>query len=330
MNKKQLKQIPAEINYQSFEVVENFRKNSGLSKIIFLGGALVDNKLKKSKSVDDYDMMLIGEENREQFNGVEEKLKEHGYEKVGGHEETTTNLAMRQFVDKEGRKFELCLKKDTCGLNSFGTFDIDNLSATIYEDGKIELNQAEAINSLRKRSIKLIEHTKDLFRIIGRMLVHIAKYDIKEFTSLEQNHFRLSEDTKENDKFINEFTEYPIQSKAECLAKFFVMLSRVDNIKDYVEKIAKYKLLDNYFPEVCKVLNDNNFKNFLAKESEKSENKRELNTDLDVFNKMYLYSGNKKEFLNECRILKKARSTKQSKILSEIKKKEFCIGYSIL
>ena len=147
---------------------------------------------------------------------------------------------------------------------------------------------------------------------------------------MEQNHFRLSEDTKENDKFINEFTEYPIQSKAECLAKFFVMLSRVDNISNYVQKITKYKLLNNYFPEVCKVLNDNNFKNFLARESEKSESERELNTDLDVFNKMYLYSGNKKEFLNECRILKKARSTKQSKILSEIKKKEFCIGCSIL
>ena len=102
------------------------------------------------------------------------------------------------------------------------------------------------------------------------------------------------------------------------------------DIKDYVEKIAKYKLLDNYFPEVCKVLNDNNFKIFLAKESAEPENKRELNTDLDVFNKMYLYSGNKKEFLNECRILEEARSTKQSKILSEIKKKEFCIGCSIL
>lgn len=330
MNKECPEQIQEEINYESFKAVENFRKNSGLSKIIFLGGALVNNKLKKSKSVDDYDMMLIGEDNREQFNGVEEKLKEHGYEKVGGHGETTTNLAMRQFVDKEGRKFELCLKKDTCGLNSFGTFDIDNLSATIYENGTIELNQKEVINSLKERSIKLRENTKDLFRIIGRMLVHIAKYDIKEFTSLKQNHFRLSEDTKENDKFINEFIEHSDQSKAECLAKFFVMLSRVDNISNYVQKITKYKLLNNYFPEVCKVLNDNNFKNFLARESEKSESERELNTDLDVFNKMYLYSGNKKEFLNECRILEEARSTKQSKILSEIKKKEFCIGCSIL
>lgn len=329
MNEKHL-EMPAEINYQSFEAVENFRKNSGLSKIIFLGGALVKNNLKKSKSVDDYDMMLIGEDNRKQFNGIEEKLKKHGYEKVGGHEETTTNLAMRQFVDKERRKFELCLKKDTCGLNSFGTFDIDNLSATIYENGTIKLNQAEVINSLRKRSIKLRQNTKDLFRIIGRMLVHIAKYDIKEFTSLEQNHFRLSEDTKENDKFINEFIEHSDQSKAECLAKFFVMLSRVDNISNYVQKITEYKLLDNYFPEVCKVLNDNNFKIFLAKESEKSESERELKTDLDVFNKMYLYSGNKKEFLNECRILEKARSTKQSKILSEIEEKERCIGRNIL
>lgn len=329
MNEKHL-EMPEEINYQSFEAVENFRKNSGLSKIIFLGGALVKNNLKKSKSVDDYDMMLIGEDNRKQFNGIEEKLKEHGYKKVGGHEETTINLAMRQFVDKERRKFELCLKKDTCGLNSFGTFDIDNLSATIYENGTIKLNQAEVIDSLKKRSIKLRENTKDLFRIIGRMLVHIAKYDIKEFTSLEQNHFRLSEDTKENDKFINEFIEHSDQSKAECLAKFFVMLSRVDNISNYVQKITEYKLLDNYFPEVCKVLNDNNFKNFLARESKKSESERELNSDLDVFNKMYLYSGNKKEFLNECRILEKARSTKQSKILSEIKQKECGIGYNIL
>lgn len=330
MNKKWLKQIPAEINYQSFEAVDNFRKNSGLSKIIFLGGALVNNNLRKSKSVDDYDVMLIGEENRKQFNGVEKKLKEHEYKKVGGHEETTTNLAMRKFVDNEGRKFELCLKKDTCGLNSFGTFDIDNLSATIYENGTIELNQAEIINSLRERSIKLKKNTKDLFRVIERMLVHIAKYDIKEFISLKQNHFRLSKDSEENEKFVNEFTEYSIQSKAECLARFFVMLSRVDNINDYVQKIAKYKLLDNYFPEVCKVLNDNNFKIFLAKESKEPENKRELNTDSDVFNKMYLYSGNKKEFLNECRILEKVRSTKQSKILSEIKKKECGIGCSIL
>ncbi|HSQ98232.1 MAG TPA: hypothetical protein VLL98_05985 [Rickettsiales bacterium] len=314
---------PDELNLESLNLVKRFIEDSQLKDIVFFGGALINNILREDKSVDDYDLMIIGEINRQRFEEAERKLVQSGYEIIGGHEETTTNLAMRQFK-KEDKIFELCLKKDTVTIDSFGTFDVDNISVLI--DGeKVYINSILAIQSLRNKTMQLKEQTNNIFRILGRMLVHIAKYGTEKFYLNDEHSilFTVSseiETKKENEGVFIYFKEQPKQAKAECLAKFLFMMSRVNNIEDYVKKINNSGLLDKHFPILSRILNDKNFLSFLKIESQKPITERTLNTDVNVFDKIcqYCHTDDKKDFIKECEILSLARSTKQSPIVKKL------------
>lgn len=317
-----------ELNYDAFKPVNDFRKKSGLSKIIFMGGALLKNDLRKDRSVDDYDLMLVGEEERQNFNNIKKHLKNTKYKVVGGHGETKSNLAMTQY--KKGDKiFELCLKKDYCKTRPFGTFEIDNFYATINKDGNVEINDNETIKALRTKVTQFKEDTKDYYRVVSRMLVHVSKYGFKDFIFKDGQHFVIEDNMteerhKKNIDALKVFVDRKERSKAEFLAKFLLMVSRCDNIKNFVETTNKSKIVERVFPEVSRVLNDKNFLKFLEIESKRPYNKRQINSNLDIFNKLYQYchNENKTKFIQECKILEKARSTKKSKILEKLKSLE--------
>jgi len=300
-----------EINFDSFEPVKQFKIASRLSEVIFFGGALISNQLREDKAVDDYDLMLIGEAEKEKFDLAVKALQENGYEIVGGHGETTTNLCMAQFK-KNGKIFELCLKKDSRDGQVFGTFDIDNLYVLIDKDNRIFLKNEEAITSLRSRYSKLIQKTENLYRVCNRMLVSLAKYNVGTF-DLYGREFRVSDgDSEQNQAALMQFKRDNLTAKAEFLAKFLTITPRVDNLYEYIEKINTSKLFEIDFPTLAKTLNNEAFKAVVRLETFKTAQQRTLNTDFDVFKVLVCSAEDKLEFVKEFKILKKARSTKQS------------------
>lgn len=317
--------IPVDLNSEAFVVIKDFMRDAKLTKIGFLGGALIRTKmLKEEKVIDDYDLNLIGIENKEIFESSLIELEKSGYKKQIEDGITTTNLKTINYF-KDGKSFDYSLKKDLSPHQKLGTFDIDTLSVIVdTKKDMIIINNISAIESLKNRVSQLEEKTTNLPRVIARMLIFVAKYDTNIFYLGGKQTLpffiesKIKEEIEQNKIALKSLNEIPESAKGECLAKFLKIIPRVKNPDEYIKKVNSSNLVYILFPNLSDVLNDENFLNFLKKEKERQDKEKLLNNDVEVFNFLYLYSKNKKGLLEEFGILEKTRGTKKSDVIIRI------------
>ena len=315
------------INIPSIYKITNFMEKAKLLKINFNGGALIKTgKLKDEFVIDDYDVFLVDEKNEEMFLASKKQLLSSGFVLDSESSGTLTTQQTAILQDIDGTSYDFLLKKKEAFEKIVGgAFDIDLLFLEIKKNDRdrtkisVELKNASALESLHKKIAIFRGHTKDYNRVLKRMLVLIAKFDIENFVvkdkviNVSENPLNTSENLRKIKEILPEMID---KSKASTLMKFFSMFYRVSTPLDYVLKINNSHIFEENFPELSKILKNDKFISFLA--TEQYSKSKQLNNEMNVFDKLLFYAEDKEKFINECKILSYIESDKQTHIFKLI------------
>ncbi len=317
------------LNEESFFDVERFMLDAELEEIYFYGGAFLRTQLIKSESVVcDYDVYECAEQYSEidlSFIRSKAILQEKGYTVQTESNGTNTTLHTVILRDSAGRDFDFILKKKAESERmTGGAFNIDLIRSRLYiEDSKLNtvriIDDYNGLAGLRDKAATFIGHTEDYNRVVKRMLVLSAKFDIEHF--LIQSHGRsiliTEHDTREANLenislLYNSELSHGSPDVQGSLLKFFSMLCRVKNPFDYITKINNSGILLFEFPELSEALMSKKFLNFL--EVEQKSTKRILTNELAAYNVIYENCDNKIEFCKELRKLENTRSDMKTNV----------------
>ena len=310
------------IYIKSIYKIKDFMDKAKLLKVNFNGGALIKtNNLKDDFVIDDYDLFIVGEDKEQLYLASKKKLIDLGFKIDSQSNGTLTTKQTTIFKDSNGTKFDFLLKRgEVFKKISGGAFDVDLVYLEIKkEDAKsnkirVNLKNSFALESLDKKITIFHGHTDDYERVLKRILVLSAKYDIENFVIYNKT-INVSNDsnlTKDNIKKIKEILPKTTnKGRASVLMKFFSILYRVSKPLDYIRRVNNSHLLDEGFPELSKILKNDDFISFLGIEQRSSTKK--LNNELNTFNTLVFFSKDKNAFIKECKeILSEIELDKQT------------------
>lgn len=309
-------------NLNSFNITFNMLQYLNIEKIYFNGGAILNqNKLKKKFEVDDWDIHLI--QGEEGTNETINKLKKLA-EKEKGYERGSTASTLKSLIfNYLGKKIDFQIKKEYYLPEENCTFDIDSICTILNKNDKnFYIQNPNALDALINGVAKLQAKQSDIYRILRRIIVIIAKYDIKKFI-IENNKeiiinkdnsdvisLLLNQEKRDNIKILKKTDK----TKSSCLVKFLCFCYRVKDLYEYIIKILNSHLFDKIFPEIDKAMRNNKFLEEIQKESKLNEKERKINSQNDVVDLTMKYNNNNKNLANELFFILKKSEFNQVKL----------------
>lgn len=301
-------------NLKAFHFIQSFMKHYKINQIYFNGGAILNqNKLKSRFEIDDWDIHLIdGEKNIDEIyesvkrNPMSIRLIERG---------STASTQKSIVFEYQREKIDFQVKKAGYRPENHCTFDIDSLCTANHIDNMNFLIQNPySLNSLKTQTTQLRAKQSDIYRILRRFVILVAKYDIKKF-QLDEN--TIIDMEKDNTEIIEQLKnqnsrngvvilEKSDKVKASVLTKFFCMCYRVKNLFEYVMKINKSNIFDRVFPYLSQAIKNNDFLESLKIESSLPEEKRTINNTNDFVGLLMSFNKNNIELARELLILKES------------------------
>lgn len=297
-------------NLKSFTTIQDFMGDFKIEQIYFNGGAILNqDKLKKEFEIDDWDIHLIQEEKdtetiyrnvKDSFNEVLER----------GSTASTYKSLIFNYSDK---KFDFQVKKAKYRPENHCTFDIDSLCTLMHKDNPNFLVQnPKSLISLRKQKVKLQAKQSDIYRILRRLVILVAKYDIKKFKIDKDTTIIMEENNIENIKKLNEqkirdeikILEKSDKTKASIITKFLCMCYRVKDPFEYVSKINKSSIFDYIFPNFSNAIKDEKFLSSLKTETSLPEEERNIKSTNDFVVLLMQFNKDNTELASELLILK--------------------------
>lgn len=262
----------------------------GLDNIYFNGGAILkQERLKKRFQIDDWDIHLIKDEEtttEEQYERVKKlAIQANGLER-GGTASTYKSLVFLV----QNRRGDFQMKKPDYKPEDHCTFDIDSVCTKIEKrDRKFFVQNPESLDSIKNSFARLKSKQSDLYRIVRRLVILVAKYDIRKFYIEEDLILDIGRNNVDLIKMIEhkefrdgvKIIEKSDGTKASCLTKFFSMCYRVKDLYEYVSKINDSHIFDSIFPNFSIALRNIDFLKDLKRESLLMENMRTINSTND-------------------------------------------------
>ena len=301
------KQKQSFFNMNSFYFIFNMMNKLDIKKLYFNGGAILNQpKLKKLYEIDDWDIHLIQDE--EGTNEVFNKLKILS-DKTGGFERGSTASTLKSLVfNYLDKKIDFQIKKRFYLTEENCTFNIDSLNTILKKnENDFYIQNPQVLDTINTGIVTLQAKQSDIYRILRRLIIIIAKFDIKKFIIEKNLEIIINTDnSKIIDKILAQekrenfdILKKQKKTKASCLIKFLCMCYRVKNLYEYILKIINSHLFDKIFPELCKSLENKELLNKFKKESELDENKRKINSQNDIVELIINYNNNDKKLANE-------------------------------
>ena len=294
-------------NLDSFNFTFKMLQDLNIEKIYFNGGAILNQKkLKKKYEVDDWDIHLIqGEEGTNEIFNKLKKIseKEKGFER-GGTESTLKSLIFNYL----GKKIDFQIKKEYYLPEENCTFDIDSICTIMDKNNNnFYIQNVYFLDSIINGIVKLKAKQSDIYRILRRIIVIIAKYDIKKFIIEKDKEIIINKDNSEviillfnQEKRDNiNILKKTDKTKSSCLVKFLCMCYRVKDLYDYIIKILNSHLFDKIFPELDRAIRKTEFLEEIRRESKLDEKDRKINCQNDVVELIMKYNNNNKNLVNE-------------------------------
>lgn len=270
------------------EVIQDFMKMTGCSEVFLYGGAAIDRYLNPNAEIMDYDMAI---KDPDLYVDVVDKLKELDFDV--GNTRISFNLSTVA-KHKEYGVFDLaCMDIESNGIYNLEKFYIKYSEK--YPLGKA-VDRFGTVGALREGRIELVNNPdkEKAYDLLRRFSVLAGKYNF----SLERN--GLNKDTM--DTIERRLIETPISKTNEhdrvrCLARFFGGILRSKDQANFVRGMGQTELMSYGYPQINKVLHNENFINSAAEQPFKDK--------YDLINRMLKNAEDRDSFVDEISILQK-------------------------
>ena len=307
------KDCRALFNLKSFQFMQDFMRYFKITQIYFNGGAILNqDKLKKQFEIDDLDIHVIQDE--EDADRIFESVKINPMSTALIQRGSTASTYKSIVFKYLGEKIDFQMKKARYKPEDHCTFDIDSLCTLISNDNPNFLIQnSHSLTSLKTQTTQLQAKQSDIYRILRRLVILVAKYDIKKFEIDKDSAIDMD---KDNTEVIQKLSEQKIRdevlileksdkTKASILTKFLCMCYRVKDPFEYVVKINNSNIFDYIFPNFSCAIKNNDFLENLRTELLLPEEKRFINNTNDFIALLMKFNKDNVNLAKELLILKK-------------------------